>query len=1465
VYTGAITVSSSEIIEAIATASGYSQSAVATADYIINSTQVAATPTFTPSGGTFSTAQTVTISDATLGATIYYTTNGSSPTSSSTVYRGPITVSSSQTIEAIATASGYSTSLVGSSAYTILTQAPAEWTWMDRSSSVNQPGVYGTLAIPAAANNPGGRQIASSWTDSSGDVWLFGGWGYDANGTLGQLNDVWRFNPSANRWTWMGGSKTVGANGGQPGVYGTLGTPAPANIPGGRAAASTWSEGSGNFWLFGGSGYDANGNLSTLNDLWEFSPSTNEWTWITGSSSAGQSGVYGILGTPAAGNIPGSRKFTTNWTDGGGNFWLFGGFGDDANGAEGWLNDLWEFSPSTNQWTWMSGSSSVGSNGGQPGAYGNLGTPASTNIPGGRQFAASWTDTSGNLWLFGGEGLDGGGNYGQLNDLWEFNPATNKWAWIGGSSTVGSNGGQTGVYGTVGTPASSNIPGGRGYAASWVDSGGNFWLFAGNGFGASGNQGDLNDLWVYQPSEATASQVSTPTFSPSAGAYSTAQSVTISDTTQGATIYYTTDGTTPSTNSTMYTGPIPVAASETIEAIATASGYTQSTVGIATYVISNTPVTPTPTFSPQGGVYSSAQTVTLSDTSAGAKIYYTTNNTTPTTSSTLYSGPITVSTSETIQAIAIASGSSMSPVVIAEFVISSGDQGQFTTLASFIGSNGAQPSRGALIQGLDGNFYGATSLGGATNHGTVFRVTPAGALSTMYSFCSQNGCTDGSMPDNTLVLAANQVMYGVTWGGGTNQCTYGTQTTGCGTIFQIGPGGEFSTLHNFAGSDGAFPAGPLVAGADGNLYGTTSAGGANNTGTVFRLTPGGNLTTLYSFCSGNSCGAGPNPVIQGADGNFYGTAAYTIFKVTPQGAATTLATMGGSLGYGLSASLVQAANGNFYGVAAYGGNSGNAPSCHDAAGGGFGTVFSVTPGGQETTLYSFQNALDGATPEAALIQATDGNFYGTTPCGGTGEGTIFSISPAGVLTPLHSFGSPNAYGAGVQGGLVQGTDGSFYGATPYTGTNNQGTVFNISLGLSPFVKTIPSSGSVGSVIQILGNNLTGSTAVSFNGTAANFIVVSGSNIQATVPAGATTGTVTVTTASGTLSSNLPFQVTAQAATPAFLPASGNYSSPQTVTISDATPGAVIYFTIDGAPPTTSSTHYTGPVTVSSSETIQAISTASGYATSAVGSAAYTFGVPIAATPTFSLAPGTYTSVQSLTISDATTGATIYYTIDGTTPTTNSTIYSGPITVSNSETIEAIATATGYAISAIASATYTTYIPGFGAPANSQPIVITVDPGATTGNTAQISVVGTNGFSGTVNLSCSISPSYTDPPTCTLSPGSVTLSGTTVKTFTLTVSTTAPTSADSRPVWRQAGGVAFALILLLAVPRRRRSWLAMLVLLAIMASGGVLGCGGIGAGHRSRFSGTSGGTYTITLTGTSGTTSDTITTVTLIVQ
>jgi len=284
----------------------------------------------------------------------------------------------------------------------------------------------------------------------------------------------------------------------------------------------------------------------------------------------------------------------------------------------------------------------------------------------------------------------------------------------------------------------------------------------------------------------------------------------------------------------------------------------------------------------------------------------------------------------------------------------------------------------------------------------------------------------------------------------------------------------------------------------------------------------------------------------------------------------------------------------------------------------------------------------------------------------------------------------------------------------------------------------------------------------------------------------------------------------------------------------------------------------GPITVPETETLRAVAVASGYANSAVASAVYAIGSP-AATPTFSVPAGTYSAAQTVTISDTTPGATIYYTTNGSTPTVNSTVYKGAITVSVTETIRAIATATGYSQSAVATAAYT-ITPTFTIAGTA----VSVAPGATTGNTSTITVTPANGFTGAVTLSCAITPAATnDPATCSLSPASVTISGSSAQTSALTVYTTGATALN-RPMrlfWPSAGGVVLALVFFFGIPAKRRSWLAMLGLLVLIFAAASIGCGGgggsgSGGGGGSSNPGTTPGSYTITVTGTSGTTTAT---------
>jgi uncharacterized repeat protein (TIGR03803 family) len=365
---------------------------------------------------------------------------------------------------------------------------------------------------------------------------------------------------------------------------------------------------------------------------------------------------------------------------------------------------------------------------------------------------------------------------------------------------------------------------------------------------------------------------------------------------------------------------------------------------------------------------------------------------------------------------------------------------QESILYSFVGpiTDGAFPYAG-LIQGSDGNFYGTTFSGGAsapgvTSVGSVFEITPAGVETVMYSFTNtvQNPAnfSDGEYPFGGVIQGSDGDFYGTTRDGG---------ATNSGTVFKVTPAGVGTVLYSFAGgADGANPLGGVIQSSDGNFYGTTRAGGATNTGTVFKITPAGVETVLYSFVGGTD---GANPaarLIQGSDGNFYGTTVFggatnsgTVFKMTPAGSETVLYSFaGGTDGVNPYGGVTQGSDGNFYGTTGNGGTTNT------------GTVFRITPAGSETVLYSFAGGTDGATPYAGVIQGSDGNFYGTTSDGGAaGVGTLFDITPAGVETVLYSFAG-GTDGATPCAGVIQGSDGSFYGATEYGGgVNDYGTVF----------------------------------------------------------------------------------------------------------------------------------------------------------------------------------------------------------------------------------------------------------------------------------------------------------------------------------------------------------------------------------------------------------------------------------------
>jgi len=544
-----------------------------------------------------------------------------------------------------------------------------------------------------------------------------------------------------------------------------------------------------------------------------------------------------------------------------------------------------------------------------------------------------------------------------------------------------------------------------------------------------------------------------PVFSPKAGTYNTSQNVTISDATVGATIHYTTDGSTPTTGSSPYTGPIAVAASETLKAIAVATGDKNSAVATADYVLT----VATPRFSLPAGVYNSAKKVTITDKTPNATIFYTTDGSVPTTSSTQYTAPFVVGSTETLRAIATETGFSNSAVgtevyrIILETVLHAFNFG-------VDGSTDGADVMSPLIQGSDGNFYGTTYSGGTHvfptggGGGTVFKLTPSGEETTLYSFGAS--ATDGYNPYAPLVQGGDGNFYGTASGGGAN---------GNGAIFTVSSAGNESVIYSFNPENAVdgylLETNGLVVGPAGDFYGLTTSGGGYppcGNGTVYRVTAAGAETVLYCFgANGSSDGVGPcGNLVAATDGNFYGTTSVggtyghgTVFKITTGGQETILYSFTGcesGHGCGIPAStdgarplagLIQGSDGNLYGTTQAGGvNQG-------------GTVFKVTLGGEETVLHSFDALInvspDGSSPDAPLVQASDGNLYGSTPYGGSyGNGTIFEITLSGTETVLFAFDGTN--GSVPEAAVIEGANSDLYGTTSAGGVGGGGVVFKLA-------------------------------------------------------------------------------------------------------------------------------------------------------------------------------------------------------------------------------------------------------------------------------------------------------------------------------------------------------------------------------------------------------------------------------------
>ncbi len=1279
-YSGAIAVSATTTIKAIAAAPGFNNSAVASGTYTINAgLPTAATPSFTPAAGTYTGAQSVTLSDATSGAVIYYTTNGTTPTTASTLYSGAIAVSATSTIKALAVASGYTNSAVASAAYTInaagsgtisdpsgfsssagftllggatlsgtalqltdggMTEARAVWygtqvnvqsfttdfNFQDTAASADgfafviQNSAAGTSALGPAGGALGYQGIGASvavkfdlfnnvgeGSDStgfyvngaipempaidmtssgvilsSGDV-MHAHLTYDGTTLTLTLTDTVT-SASFTASTAINIPTTVGANTAYVGfTAGTGGASAVQSIlnwtytAGGgttlpTAATPTFSPAAGTYTgtqsvtlSDATSGaviyYTTNGTTpTTASTLYSGAIAVSATSTIKAlavasgyTNSAVASATY-TISAAGSGTISDPSGFSSSagftflggatlsgtalqLTDGGMTEARAVWYGTQVN-VQSFTTDFnfQDTAASADGFAFVIQNSAAGTSALGPagGALGYQGIGASVAVK---------FDLFNNV----GEGSDSTGFYvnGAIPEL----PAID----MTSSGVILSSGdvmhahltydGTTLTLTLTDTVTSAsftastaiNIPTTVGANTAYVG------FTAGTG-GASAVQSILN--WTYTAGGGTTlPTAATPSFTPAAGTYTAAQSVTLSDGTGGAVIHYTTNGTTPTTASTLYSGAIAVSATTTIKALAVASGYTNSAVASAAYTISAAPTAATPTFSPAAGTYTGTQSVTLSDATSGAVIYYTTNGTTPTTASTLYGGAIAVSATSTIKALAVASGYTNSAVASAAYTINAAGSGTISDPSGFSSS------------------AGFTLLGGATLSGTALQLT------------------DGGMTEARAV-----------W--------YGTQVN-----VQ-----SFTTDFNFQDT---------AASADG-----------------------------FAFVIQNSAA---------------GTSA--------------LGPAGGALGYqGIGASVAVK----------------------------FDLFNNVGEGSDSTGFY-----VNGAIPELPAIDMTSS---GVILSSGdvmhahlTYDGTTLTLTLTDTVTSASFTAStainiPTTVGANTAYvGFTAGTGGAsaVQSILNWTYTAGGGTTLPTAATptFSPAAGTYTGAQSVtlsdatsGAVIYYTTNGATPTTASTlYSGAIA---VSATSTIKALAVASGYTNSAV---ASATYTISAP-----TAATPTFSPAAGTYTAAQSVTLSDATTGAAIHYTTNGTTPTASSTTYSGAIAVSATTTIKALAVASGYTNSAVASAAYTISAaPTAATPSFTPAAGTYTGAQSVTLSDATSGAVIYYTTNGTTPTTASTLYSGAIAVSATSTIKALAVASGYTNSAVASAAYTINAAGSG--------------------------------------------------------------------------------------------------------------------------------------------------------------------------
>ncbi len=1180
-YTGPVALSNQGYtsIQAYATETGYQQSSYETAAFTLNLPSTAK-PSISLASGAYPSTQTVTISDTTPGAAIYYTTNGSLPTANSAQYTGPITVASSEALVATALAYGYSMSPPASAQYVIGSSSSS---FIYTVAGNGNPGYSGdgSQATSADMNSPGNAVM-----DAAGNLYIS-----DSNN-----NVVRKVAAGTGIISTIAGNRTAGFSGdGGVATSAQLSSPTGLALDGagnlyisdilnnrirkvaaGTGIISTYA-GNGTLAYSGDNGpaisagisypagivMDAAGNLyiaeSGSERIRKVAASTGTITTVAGN------GQYGYTGDGGAATSAELRDPTGVALDLAGNLYI----------SDTYNNVVRKVAAGTGIITTVAGNGTAGYTGdGGPATGAELYLPYGVAV-----------DTVGNLYVAD-----------------TYNVVVRKVTTSNGTiNTVAGNGNAPACY-SLGADGGAATSAALCYPQSVsVDNTGNLYIAD-----TSRNRIRMVTAVSSAPTTATAA----PTFTVSGGTYNSPQVVTITDSTPGAAIYVTMDGTPPFTFSPGYRGPINVTGGVTISAVAVAPGYLTSTSSTATYTITSPPTDVITTiagdgvhgFSGVGGPPTSAEFGTPQGTAldSAGNLYFSDTDNNVVWMLSAQTGNLSVVAGNGTPGYSGDGGPAGSAQLNSPHGVASDNAGNL-----YIADSGNNVVR--KIVASTGLITTVVGTGGSGNMGDGGPATAARLYHPSSIVFDNNGNLYIADTYNSVVRRVS-ASTGII-----------TTVAGNGSYGSSGDGGPATSATIYQPS-------ALALDGAGNLYIATP-----NVGTIRKVTAStGIITTIAGNGNklGNSGDGGPainaeiypQALALDAAGNLYlSSYPYAVRKVD---ANTGLITTVVGTGYG-----------------AYGGDGGPA------------TVAEISG------------------PQGISFDAAD-NLY----IADTANPRIRKVTFQVAATPVFSV-TAGSYSSSQTVAISDSTQG----ATIYYTTDGTTPTTNSTVCAGPI--TVSSSETIKAIAAATGYAISG-----------------------------------VVTASYTI--NIPV-----AAAPTFSPAAGTYSVTQTVTISDATAGATIHYTLDGSTPTTNSTVYAGPITVSSSETIKAIAAATGYTISGVAIASYTISIPVTAAPTFSPVAGTYSSTQTVTISDATAGATIHYTLDGTTPTTSSTVYAGPITMSSTTTIEAIATASGYNPGAASTATYT-----INTPTNAGPILSQMSPAFSAfGSTAFTLTVTGSGF------------------------------------------------------------------------------------------------------------------------------------------